>query len=518
MKQRSRTEYSLLNMLTGVVGYSINTVVGFICRIIFVRVLGKDYLGVSGLFTNILSVLSLAELGMASAIVYALYKPIAENNEKKIASIMQYYRKAYTAIGCSVAALGLATMPFLDMIITDAPKIEENLYLLYLLYLAGTVASYFFSYRQSLFAAAQRQYVISGYSYVQTIGQSILQIIYLLFTHDYIGYLLIQILSGVLYNITISLKAGKDYPYIKERQADPLSAVEKKSLFTNIRALAINQVSGVFVNSTDNIAITYFSGLSSVGYASNYSLLSTTLNGVIGLVFNALPGSVGNLNATTDGESRYRFFKVLNLTNFWLFGWGAIGIAFVSGDLVKLMYGAQYVLPSYIPLILAVNFFTIGMLQACYVYKSTLGLFRYGQHLLFFTGIINLALDVVLGRIWGIFGIFLATLIARLCTNLWYEPYAVYRYGFQKSPWLYAKRYARFWGILLLAGGICWRLCNLCHFAASVNVLLKIIICSLVPNGLFLLFFRNTEELSYLKGSARRIVDKISKRDLLKRM
>ena len=512
MKQHSRTEYSLINMLTGMVGYGINTVVGFVCRILFVRFLGKDYLGLNGLFTDILTMLSLAELGFSSAIVYALYKPIAQKDEAKIASIMQYYRKAYMVIGCIVAAIGLAVMPFLDVIITDAPKIEENLYLLYLLYLLNTTVSYFFSYRQSLFAAAQRQYIISGFSYVQTIGQSVLQIVYLILTHDYIGYLLIQISGGILYNIAISVKAGKDYPYIKKKDAPPLPAEEKRSLFVNIRALAINKISGVFVNSTDNIAITYFSGLSSVGYASNYSLLSNMLGGVIGLVFNALPGSVGNLNATSDNEGRYRFFKVLNLTNFWLFGWGAMGIAFVSGDLVKLVFGAEYVVPFYIPLIIAVNSFTIGMLQACYVYKSTLGLFRYGQNLLFLTGIINLLLDVVLGRLWGVFGIFLATLSARLCTNLWYEPYAIFRYGFQKSPWLYARRYARFWGILLLTGGICWALCSLCHFSIAVNVLLKIVICTLVPNGLFLLFFAGSEELAYLKGTARRVVGKVLKR------
>ncbi len=509
MKQRSRTEYSLINMLTGVVGYGINTLVGFICRIIFVRVFGEDYLGVNGLFTNILSMLSLAELGVSSAIVYALYKPIAQKDEKKIAAIMQYYRKAYAVIGCVVTAIGLALMPFLDWIITEPPKVEESIYLLYALYLAGTSISYFFSYRQSLLIAAQRQYVTAGYNYIQTIGQSILQIGYLLITRDYIGYLLIQIAGGILYNIAISAKAGKDYPYIREKQVEPLSAEEKKSLFVNIRALAINKVSGVFVNSTDNIAITYFSGLSSVGFASNYSLLSNILGGVIGLVFNALPGSVGNLNATTDNEGRYRFFKVLNLTNFWLFGWGAIGIAFVSGDLVQLVFGAKYVLPFYIPLIIGINSFTVGMLQACYVYKSTLGLFRHGQNLLFFTGIINLVLDVVFGRMWGVFGIFLATLVARLCTNLWYEPYAVYRYGFQKSPWLYVKRYVRFIGVLLLAGGLCWFLCSLCHFTILVNVLLKVGICTLVPNGVFLLLFARTEELSYLKGIAQRVIHKI---------
>ena len=157
-------------------------------------------------------------------------------------------------------------------------------------------------------------------------------------------------------------------------------------------------------------------------------------------LFNALTGSVGNLNASSDLATRYHFFKVLNLANFWLFGWAAIGMAFVSGDMVELFYGIDYVLPMRIPLILAINLYTIGMLHASYTYKSTLGLFRYGQYLLFLTGIINLVLDVILGRIYGVFGIYSATLIARLCTNLWYEPYAVYRYGLKKNPLLYLVR------------------------------------------------------------------------------
>lgn len=178
MKQRSRTEYSLMNILTGIVGYGVNTVVGFVCRIIFVKTLSADYLGVSGLFTNVLSMLSLAELGISSAITYALYKPLAEGDEKKTAAIMQFYRKAYGVIGCVVGLVGLAMIPFLDVIIQDPPEIQENIYLLYLLYLFNTVVSYFFSYRQALLTASQRQYIVSGYNYVVTIGQSVVQIIY----------------------------------------------------------------------------------------------------------------------------------------------------------------------------------------------------------------------------------------------------------------------------------------------------------------------------------------------------
>lgn len=253
MKERSRTEYSLINMLTGVAGYAINTIIGFVCRIVFVRVLSAEYLGVSGLFSNILSVLSLAELGISSAIIYALYKPIAEDDKEKIASIMQFYRKAYMAIGVFVAIVGLSLLPFLKYIVNDTTGIHENIYVLYLLYLLSTVSTYFFSYRASLLTAMQRQYIVSGYNYVITVLQSVLQMVFLLLTHEYITYLIIQVISGIVYNIWVSSKASHDYPYILKKDVNPLDKTERNSLLRNIKALAINKVSGVLVNSTDII-------------------------------------------------------------------------------------------------------------------------------------------------------------------------------------------------------------------------------------------------------------------------
>ena len=191
MKERSRTEYSLINILTGFVGYGINTVLGFICRIVFVRCLSADYLGVSGLFSNILTMLSLAELGISSAIIYALYKPIAEKNEKRITSLMHFYAKAYRIIGTVVAIVGLIMLPFLDVIIREPPAIKENIYLIYLMYLANTVISYFFSYRGSLLTAMQRNYIVIGYNYIITIVQSVVQMIFLLVTHELYRWLVV---------------------------------------------------------------------------------------------------------------------------------------------------------------------------------------------------------------------------------------------------------------------------------------------------------------------------------------
>lgn len=509
MKKLTRTEYSLLNMSTGIVGYALNTIVGFVCRIVFVRMLSAEYLGISGLFTNILSLLSLAELGISSAITFALYKPIAQENEEKIASIMQFYRFAYMAIGIVVAAIGLILIPFLNVIITDAPNIKENIYLLYLLYLFNTVISYFFSYRQSLLTAMQRQYIVVGYSYIVTILQSVIQMIFLVITKEYLIYLIIQIAGGIIYNVWVSIKAAKDYPYIKNRNVPKLSREETKDLLRNIKALAVNKLAGVLVNSTDNIAITYFRGLSSVGFASNYVLFSSTLDKMITQLFNGLIGSVGDLNASSDEEKRYSFFKILNLANFWLYGWAAIGIAVISGDLVRLFYGDNYVMSVTIPLILAVNFYSIGMLHAVYTYKSTLGLFRYGQYLLFLTGIINLVLDVVWGRVWGTLGIYCATFVARLLTNLWYEPYAVYRYGFNKNPILYLIRYLKYAVIIVITGGICYALCDLCRFAVVINIIVKVAICSIVPNTIFYFCFRKTDEFEYLYESMKRIFKRL---------
>ena len=160
MQQRSRSEYSIINIVTGLGGYFINTILGYICRMVFVRCLSAEYLGINGLFTNILSMLSLAELGIGGAIGFALYKPLAENDKDKIATLMNFYGKAYKVIGMIVAVLGLLMMPFLKVLITTQPNIKENLYVIYAIYLFNTASSYFFSYRSALLTAAQRNYIV----------------------------------------------------------------------------------------------------------------------------------------------------------------------------------------------------------------------------------------------------------------------------------------------------------------------------------------------------------------------
>lgn len=507
--KHSRTEYSLMNILMGFGGYFINTLLGYICRIVFVQCLNADYLGANGLFTNILSMLSLAELGIGGAIGFALYKPLAEDDKEKIASLMRFYGKAYQIIGIVVAICGLFMMPFLSVIITTPPNISENLNVIYLLYLFNTASTYFFSYRSALLTAAQRNYIVLGVNYTVTSIQSVIQIPVLLITHNYMLYLLVQTAGVFINNVLISWIAKKEYPFITDRNAVPLSKCEKRGLIVNIKALTINKISALLVNNTDNIVITFLDGLVSVGVASNYTMLSGTLNSLVTQLFNSLTASIGNLNALESDEKKYSFFKIFNLANFWIFGWGAIGITLVSGDIVKLCFGSEYVLGLAIPVILAINFYMVGMQNAVYAYKNTMGLFRYGQYLLLITAGINLGLDFILGKYWGLFGIYLATTIARLFTNTWYEPYAVFRYGLHQPFGLYVKKYMEYFLILLISGGICYFICDLCTFPTALNVIIKFFICSAIPNVIFFLIYGRTEEGKYLINTTLRIMRKI---------
>ena len=500
MRNRSRTEYSILNMLTGVGGYIINTIVGFVCRMVFVKCLSADYLGVNGLFANIITMLSLAELGVGGAIGYALYKPLAENDEEKLSSLMAFYAKAYRAIGSLIFVIGLALIPFLHVIIQEQPNIKESLSLLYVINLFNTAISYFFSYRTSLLIAAQRNYIVGGINYTITILQSVLQMIYLLVFRNYIGYLLIQTAGTVIFNIVVSKVAVKQFPLLKSRNTKPLPSDEKRTLFANIRDLMIYKVSSLLVNSTDNILITFFSGLATTGIASNYTMLVNTLNSLLSQVFNGLTASIGNHNASEERETRYEMFSFLNMMNFWIFGWASLGIFFCSSDLVQLCFGEEYVLSSEIPFVIALNFFTVGMMNAVWTYKHTMGLFRYGRFTQCITGVLNIVISIVLGTHWGLFGILIATTFARICTNLWYDPYALFVYGFEKKPVLYLKKYLGYWVLLIIAAAACQLSFLAVGGSLVVRILLKIVLCSLVTNSIFVVAFYKTPEFQRLKN------------------
>lgn len=271
-----RVQKSIKNVTTGLVGQVLTLVLSFVVRTVFIQQLGVTYLGVSGLFGNILSILSFAELGFGQAIVFSLYKPIANNNVGKIKSLMYIFRTVYIWMFAVVMVLGLSLTPFLDFFVDDINAVPD-LRLIYVMYVISSAATYLFAYKNTYLIATQNSYVSTIIGYFFSIGLAVLQIIVLVFTQNFIIYLGLQVTSGILQNVVVAWRTNCKYPFLKDKDIKPLSIEEKSQIKKNVKALAIYKIGTLSLNSTDNIIMSKFVGLLSVGLYSNYYLLQYTV-------------------------------------------------------------------------------------------------------------------------------------------------------------------------------------------------------------------------------------------------
>lgn len=489
-----RTSNSIKNIIFGIGGQIFTTLISFISRTIFIYILGADYLGVNGLFSNILSMLSLAELGVGSAIIYNMYKPIADKDTEKIKSLMNLYKKAYMYIGIFIAVVGVIITPFLDVIIKDTPNIP-NLTLIYLMFLANSVVSYFYIYKSSMITADQKNYIIVLKQQKFTLIQTILQTIILIISKNYILYLSIQIICTFSLNLSISKKANEIYPFLKEKKIEELSSNDKKTIFKHVTAMMSHKVGGVVVNGTDNILISSFVGVFWVGLYSNYVLIINMVNRFVGQVFTAITASVGNLNAEESKEKSYDVFKKIFFANFWLYGFCSTCLLCLLNPFINIWIGKKFLLSNIVVLIIIINFYLMGMRQTTAIFNSTLGLFWNDRYKPWFEALINIVASIVLLRKFGLVGVFLGTFISTISTSLWVEPYILFKHGFNKKLYKYFYKYLIYTLITIFSCIITNYLCSLVKINyLFINFIIKFFICLIVPNVIFVLFtFRMSE-------------------------
>ena len=244
--KESRTKNSARNASVAIITKIIYIIMNFICRTFFIKLLGSEYLGINGLFTNILTMLSFAELGIGTAIIYKMYKPIADDDHERIKTLLHFYKKTYAIIGIVILIIGLSIIPFLNNFIKEVPNIKENLIVIYILFLSNTSISYFFAYKKSIITGYQKEYILNIITLIVTIILDIVQIIFLYLTHDYIIYLLLQILATIIENVIASIKANKLYPYIKDKEYKKLAKDEQKSIFKDVKSLFFYLFSHIF--------------------------------------------------------------------------------------------------------------------------------------------------------------------------------------------------------------------------------------------------------------------------------
>lgn len=504
MNSDSRMKNSIRNIVVGLGGQVLTLLLNFISRSVFIQTLSMEYLGINGLFSNILTMLSLVDLGIGSAIVYSMYEPIAKNDKKKLKGLMDLYSKVYTIIGISMVLIGLCIVPFLDVIIKNKPNID-NLILIYLMFLCNTVVSYFFSYKRSIITADQRDYICSLYRYIFNVIKVFLQIVVLYLTKNFILYLLIQMICTLGENIAISYKANKLYPFLKDNKKEKLDNKSKKEIFKNVKALMIYKVCGVMLDGTDNIIISSFVGVVWVGLLSNYTLIVGAISTILSQIFGAITASVGNVVSNESVEKQEEVFNIVFFISFLLYGFFSICLFTLINPFIELWIGYEYKLSMSVVFVLVLNFYIYGMQTTVWTFRSTMGLFIYGKYRPLISSIINIVASIILAKSYGILGVLIGTTISRVLTNVFYDPLIIFKYGFKKSTKKYYIKYI-FYLILLIFTTLIISVININIIGNSIYLLILKIILTIIFSILiwFLVFYR-TNELKYIISKIKNI-------------
>lgn len=493
---KSRSTSSIKNAVTALIGQGIGIIISFIARIFFIKILGEEYLGLNGLFTNILTVLSLTELGVGTAITYSLYKPLAEKNIKKCKMLMQLYKKIYIIIGFVILIIGVAITPLLPYLIKDMPDIK-NINLIYFLFVLNTSVSYFFSYKRNLIIADQNRYIATIYRYAFYALLNISQIIYLLIRKDYVGFLILQVITTLLENICISKHADKMYPYLRDKDKIQLEEKTKKEIIKNTKAMMMHKIGGVVVTSTDNILLSSFVSISSVGIYSNYYLIINALNLVFGQVYNSLSASVGNLCAVSNKNKQHDIFKKINFLTFWIYSFASICLLILFNSFIEIWLGKEYLFTIDVVCILVINFYITGMRKSSLTFKDATGLFEKDKYKAIFESIINLVASIILAKYFEVFGVFLGTFISSVTTCLWVEPYVLYKYRFKRGVSEYFKDYIKKTLLTIFLTIATYYICSLFKGNIYLIFLLKCLTCLIIPNLVLFLIYHNTDEFRY---------------------
>lgn len=515
----SRSENSVRNATVSVAARFTEQILAFVSRTVFIMFLSTEYLGITSLFANVLNVLNLAELGIGTAINVALYKPLAINDHEKVKSLMQLYKKAYRYIGFAVLTIGVILIPFLPYLVKGTTE-QVNLRLVYGIYLVKSVMSYLlFAYKRSLLEADQKAYLTAIITYGIDGLWKILQIVLLVVLRQtpefsFYVYCAGDMFCSVVVNIVIAIKADKSYPYILEKNVEPLPADERKELFKNVYGVALYKLSATLNGSADSIIISSFLGTVLLGLYSNYLLIAGAIIKILNMLFNSLTASVGNLNAIASTEKKNEVFNSLHLASMWINGFCIICLwVLLNPFIATLWIGSEYELSELVVFTMCMNYLVDCLMESPIRFRNAAGLYWQSRYRAIATVIINVVLSIAAVTIldWGIAGVLLATIISRLSVTLWVDTYLVHKYVLFKSPIPYFRKYFLSLALVIGTGGVIKSICYQMPEDSIVFFLVRCMLCLTVPNVLWWLIFRKKPEFTFLKDMGLRTINKLTR-------
>lgn len=501
-KQMGRVRYATKNIIFGLGGNVITMLIRFALRTVFTLKLGDTLLGVDDLYTDVLTMLSLAELGVGTALNYSLYGPVARGEKEKVKSYMLLYKKAYRAIAIVIAVIGVALLPFLPSLVKNPGYISTGeLRLYYLIFLFNTVSTYFVAYKYSLANAEQKNYIQTNTITITKLITVALQMLGLLVLPNYLLYLLILAGVELAQKIFISRYLDHKYPLLKEKNVEPLSKEESGEVVKKTKALMLHRIGDMARLQTDSIIISTFLGVAQVGLIGNYKYIVNSISNYINTIFNAVISSFGNLIATEGKEKQFALFKVYRFFAIWIYGFSAVGFFLLLSPLVELSpWGKERVLASSVIAWFLVDYFFKGERVVLSNFKTAAGVFEQDKYLALIQGAVNLVISIVLVQSIGMTGVFIGTVVSGLIANIT-KPVIIYRVCFGKKAGSYFVDSFKYLVVIGITLAILIPLQNVLMPQVTVlKFIMMMVIITVVFNGIFLLVFGRSEEFKYLYG------------------
>lgn len=504
-----RVQSAVKNIAFGQIGNLITQILGFVLRTVFISHLGDTLNGINDLYTGILSVLSMAELGVGTALNYSLYKPVAEKDYEKIKSYMLLYKKAYRIIGLVIAVIGIAISPFLPYLVKQPEGVGvRDLTLYYFIFLFNTVSTYFVAYKYSLVNAEQKNYIQTNIITVTKMITVGLQILVIFITGNFYAYLLTAAIVELMQKIFVSNYLNQRYPYLKDKKIQPLSKEETGEIVNKTKALVFHKVGDVARLQTDSMIISSFINVTLVGFVGNYNMVLSSVSNVVNIFFNSVLSGFGNLIATESKEKQYQLFKVYRFAACWVYGFSAVGFALLLTPLVELWLGKEKTLAFAVIGAVLIDYYFKGDRIVLSNFKTAAGVFEQDKYLALIQGVVNLIISIVLVQKIGLVGVYIGTIISGLIANIT-KPIIIYKVILQmpvKGYFIDALKYL----------AVCISVFILLNFVKQlimrditiISFAVMFVIISVVFNGVYLTLFGRTEEFGYLWGIVKRKIRK----------
>lgn len=501
-----RTRRSLTNVLVTLLTNAIILVTAFIVQKVLIMTLGSDYNGINGLFTSVISMMSLTDLGIGSAIIYHLYRPVAKSDYDVICSLLRFYRNSYITISIVVLVIGCALMVFMPGIVGNV-VINDNIYLIFILFLLDCLVSYFLSYKKSLLYAYQLNYVLDGVHFIYYILQNAAQIFVLVYYQSFILFLLLKTICKIVENLTISSYIKKHYSFTQNKQILPLSKDIRNDIFKKIKALLFHRLGRLFITGSDSLVITGVLGILHMSIYTNYHLIIGGITALLNKIFETLTSSVGNFLLDSNKSQRYEIYRKIDFLNFWFFGCVSVVLFSIMQPFITLWVGEKYLFQNTTLFFLVINFYQEGMRASILTFKDAAGIYHEDRFIPVIEAVLNVFISIFFAYKIGIIGIFIGTIISSG---------VVYFYSYPKyvcKP-LFNMRWSEYicqtLGHLMLVASCLGTVQLIISMLAVQSLIIRIILCALISISVFhiylFIFLGRSNEIKYFCSIIMKII------------